>query len=420
MVMKRLARMGAVWSTALGLMACDVLVPGEPDAAHIFDAPIDGLTPAQTRLFVMGDEEFSRSFSFSEGLGPIFNAPSCDSCHPGEGPGHPEFGFFRFGRYDAEGRFDAMLNEGGPQLQDRAIPGYEPEVLPARDDIVFTRLLAPSITGLGLLESVDDATLLALADPEDEDGDGISGRIAWIEATDRLDAMAGLAERGGGTRIQRHDRGYIGRFGLKASSITLLHQTVTAYHQDMGLTSDFARVDPINVQVGDASADLVPDPELGSGTLTAVTHYLRTLRPPLRRNVDDPDVVAGEAIFETIACASCHVPSLTTGTSTIAALSEVAFAPYTDLLLHDMGPELDDGYTEGGAQSREWRTAPLWGLGLAADFQGGQGFYLHDGRARSVHEAIEHHGGEAAASRQRYRELSATERAQILAFLESL
>lgn len=402
------------------LMACDFFVPGEPDEDSIFDVPYPGLTKAQMRLFAEGDAHFEHRFSVSEGLGPIFNARSCDSCHPGEGPGHPEFSFLRFGRYDASGAFDPMLDAGGPQLQDRAIPGYEPEVLPPGDAIVSTRMLAPSVTGLGLLEAVDDATLIALADPDDEDGDGISGRINWIPADERLDAIAALAERAGGARIQNHDGYYIGRFGLKAAAISLLHQTVQAYHQDMGITSDFAMHDPINYQVGDSTGDRVPDPELPSSTLTAVTHYLRALRPPQRRNLDNPEVARGEAIFAQINCTACHLPTLKTGPSTIAALSEVEFHAYTDLLMHDMGPELDDGYTEGTATSREWRTAPLWGHGIARDFQGGRAYYLHDGRAGSVDEAVEFHGGEAAASREKFRALSEKQKRQIRAFVESL
>ena len=131
-------------------------------------------------------------------------------------------------------------------------------------------------------------------------------------------------------------------------------------------------------------------------------------------------MVAGEALFEQIGCAGCHLPTLTTGPSEIPQLDRVAFHPYTDLLLHDMGPELDDGYTEGRATTAEWRTTPLWGLGLSADFQGGQPFYLHDGRARTLEEAIGFHGGEGAASRAAFQALSPEDRARVLAFLESL
>ena len=147
---------------------------------------------------------------------------------------------------------------------------------------------------------------------------------------------------------------------------------------------------------------------------------MRTLKVPPRRNAGQPEVLAGEKLFIRIGCAKCHVPTLKTGLSDIAALSNQTFHPYTDLLLHDMGPELDDHYTEGSARTSEWRTAPLWGLGLAADAQGGQVFLLHDGRARSLEEAIKYHGGEAADSRAKFTEMPAQEQENLLSFLQSL
>lgn len=398
----------------VGFTACDVFTPSAPPDHALLDGPIEGLTPAQMALFLRGDGEFGRRFAFSEGLGPIFNAASCDTCHPGDGRAHPEFAFLRFGRIDSTGAFDPMLEFGGPQLQDRGVPGYPPEALPD-GDITTSIFLAPAMTGLGLLEAVEDDTLLALADPDDADGDGISGRIQWVPADERIQSIA--AE----IALTRHPNGYIGRFGRKASNISLLHQAVSAYHQDMGLTSDFATVDLINHAVGPAAADVGPDPEVSSDVLFAVTFYLRTLRPPARRDANSPDVLAGEQLFAQVGCDACHVPVLTTGPSAIAALSNTEAWAYTDLLLHDMGSELDDGYSEGVAGGSEWRTTPLWGLGLAASTTGGgRPFLLHDGRARSIPEAIELHGGEAASSRAAYRALTDNERRQLLAFLESL
>jgi len=240
---------------------------------------------------------------------------------------------------------------------------------------------------------VDDEDILALADPNDEDGDGISGRINFIDSTDFIRDIAEATERlPAGSRVQPIDGKYIGRFGKKALTVNLLHQTITAYHQDMGLTTDLIPDDLFNVQdAGISSEDDVPDPEVPSSVVSNVVFYLKTLRPPLPRNQDDPDVIAGRQIFTDIGCASCHVPTMKTGASSIPQLSEKEFHPYTDLLLHDMGPELDDGYTEGSAFTSEWRTAPLWGLGLAEEFQGGEAFYLHDGRATTLTEAIEYH-----------------------------
>ena len=154
--------------------------------------------------------------------------------------------------------------------------------------------------------------------------------------------------------------------------------------------------------------------------ITDVVFYLRTLKPPPRRDADDSEVAAGEAAFAQIGCARCHLPSLTTGASSIVPLNRVTFHPYTDLLLHDMGPELDDNYTEGQALTSEWRTAPLWGLGLAERSQGGDAFYLHDGRARSLVGAINLHGGEAAASRAAFQALPAATQSLVIRFLRSL
>jgi CxxC motif-containing protein (DUF1111 family) len=154
--------------------------------------------------------------------------------------------------------------------------------------------------------------------------------------------------------------------------------------------------------------------------VSSVVFYLKTLRAPPRRGKDDPEVIAGEAIFAELGCAKCHLPAMTTGPSRLAALNRVTFHPYSDLLLHDMGPDLDDGYTEGIALTSEWRTAPLWGIGLAEQAQGGQAFYLHDGRARTLEQAIDRHGGEGAASRARFRALPPNDAARLIRFLRSL
>jgi len=400
--------------------ACDALLPEAPDSDVVLEGPIDGLSPPQMAAFLAGDAEFSRRFGAADGLGPIFVASSCESCHVGDGKGHPAFNLTRFGRMTAGG-FDPMRGSGGPQVQNRAILNYIAEVVPPGVTGV-AQFTAPSVTGLGLLEAVDDSTLLRMADPDDADGDGISGRVQLIAADEfvaevvRLDL---LLEDGAPTRNLPINGRYIGRFGKKASAINLLHQTVTAYREDMGLTTDLIPDDPINPLVGNFAGDDVPDPEVPSSTVSNVVFYLKTLRPPPQRGADSPDVRAGETVFSQVQCSRCHVPALTTGASRIAPLDRVEFYPYTDLLLHDMGPELDDKYTEGIALTSEWRTAPLWGIGLAERAQGGLAFYLHDGRARSLREAIELHGGEAAASREAFRGLSAGDQELLLAFLRS-
>jgi len=399
---------------------CDALLPDAPDPGVVLEGPIEGLSPQQMASFLAGDVEFSRRFGTADGLGPIFVAASCESCHVGDGKGHPSFNLTRFGRTTAGG-FDQMRGAGGPQVQHRAILNYIAEVVPPGVTGV-AQFTAPSVTGLGLLEAVDDATLLALADSSDADGDGISGRVQLIAASEFIAELARLElvlEDGPPTRHLPIDGRYIGRFSKKASAINLLHQTVTAYREDMGLTTHLIPDDPINPQVGNFAGDDVPDPEITSSTVSNVVFYLKTLRPPPQRGADASDVRAGELVFAQARCSACHVPVLTTGPSRIAALDRVVFHPYTDLLLHDMGPELDDGYTEGHALTSEWRTAPLWGIGLAERAQGGSAFYLHDGRARTLREAIELHGGEAAASRAAFRQLTPAEQELLLAFLRS-
>jgi CxxC motif-containing protein (DUF1111 family) len=404
----------------LATAACDPLLPSAPPDEEVLAGPIAGLTQAQRARHLAGDAEFGRPFAAADGLGPIFVAASCESCHVGDGKGHPVFNLTRFGR-PAPGGFDPMRELGGPQVQHRAVPGYVAEVVPegATGVAVFT---PPSVTGLGLLEAVEDAALLALQDPGDADGDGISGRVQLIGPGDVAGGTAPLdafIARDPGARLAVAGS-YIGRFGKKAGTVNLLHQVVMAYRDDMGITSDLVPADPVNLQVGHLAADAVADPEVGSGIVSDVAFYIRTLRPPPRREADAADVQVGQAAFAEIGCAKCHLPSLTTGPSSIAPLDRVTFHPYTDLLLHDMGPELDDGYTEGRALTSEWRTAPLWGIGLAQQSQGGRAFYLHDGRAGTLRAAIELHGGEAAASRSAFQALAADVQDRVLRFLGSL
>jgi CxxC motif-containing protein (DUF1111 family) len=356
-----------------------------------------------------GDGSFARVFSPSEGLGPLFVAASCEGCHIGDGKGHAVTTLTRFGRF-RQGLFDPMLAQGGPQLQHRSVAGYDAERIPPGATGV-TRLMAPAVTGLGYIEAIPDQVLLDLADPFDADGDGISGTPNWIELPAWV--RPGPESRSEGGR-------YIGRFGKKAAARDLVHQTANAYLQDMGLTTSFLSRDLENVSVGEATGDTAPDPEIRSDEFSNVVFYLRTLKVPPRRNEDAPEVLAGERAFEQAGCASCHVPEMPTGPSAIAALDRTTFQPYSDFLLHDMGPGLDDGYTEGTARTFEWRTPPLWGIGLAADSQGGQARFLHDGRATSLQEAILLHGGEAAGSRARFTAMSEQEQAALIAFLDSL
>ncbi|MEK6687430.1 MAG: di-heme oxidoredictase family protein, partial [Gemmatimonadota bacterium] len=332
----------AVLVAALALAGCDTLATAGPPDDEALAGPIPGLSGPQLARHFAGDAEFGRVFSAGEGLGPIFVAASCESCHAGDGKGHPAFNLRRFGRTTANG-FDPMRSAGGPQIQNRAILRYITESVPgsATGMAVFT---APAVTGLGYLEAVDDQALLDIEDPNDLDGDGISGRVQLVDASDvvtEITRIEDVLDGNAAPRI-RVDGRYLGRFGKKASAISLLHQTVSAYREDMGITSDILPDDPVNRQVGGLAADDVPDPEVPSSSVQSVVFYLRTLKVPPRRNLSDPQVAEGEQLFRDIGCTKCHLASLTTGPSSLAALDRVTFHPYTDLLLHDMGPELDD------------------------------------------------------------------------------
>lgn len=382
------------------LHGCSDLEPAAPAEDSLLDGPVAGLTGAEHLRFLRGDVAFNDEvFHSGNGLGPVFVATRCGSCHPGDGPGHPFTTLTRFGQ-GAPGN-NTYLSEGGPQLQHRALPGIQPEVVP--NGAPSARFLPPLNTGLGFLDAVSDQDLMAWADEFDSNGDGISGRPNWVERKAysplRPDAM-------------EQNEQVIGRFGRKAAVYDLLQQTANAYNQDIGVVSTFEPIDPYTHEE--------QDPEVGNGTVQDVVFYLRTLKAPVQRDADDPEVLAGETVFNTIGCAQCHRAEMTTGTSPIAALSNLTFKPFTDLLLHDMGPGLDDGYTEGSAVSSEWRTPALWGLGLFPDSQGGSYFLLHDGRARSITEAIELHGGEADGSRIGFQALSAGDRDKLMRFLESL
>lgn len=404
----RLFSLGVAVGVFALTLACNKLLPGAlPDDA-LLDGPIGELTPQQNALFRAGDVAFNDEvFTPATGLGPYFVATSCGSCHAGDGKGHPFTTLTRFGQTDETGNH--FLDQGGPQLQNRAIQGHVPETLPAGAS--FSKFTPPANTGLGLLGALSDEQILANADPDDRDKDGISGVPNWIRPPDFFKAQW----------FHRPQNGKIvGRFGKKAAAVDLLHQTVNAYKQDIGITSNFDLEDPINYAVSGQAGDLVPDPEVPASTVNAVVFYLRTLKVPVQRRAADPAVQAGKATFLSIGCGKCHIPEWTTPRSDVAVLGNQTFAPYTDLLLHDMGAGLDDGYTEGTAKTAEWRTPPLWGLGLSANSQGGGLFLLHDGRARSVDEAIRLHGGEARDVRARYEQLTPAKRDELLNFLDSL
>lgn len=381
-------------------LSCSKVLPGAPEDDQILDGPVEGLTTEQKKMFLRGDVAFNDEvFTKESGLGPIFVATSCGTCHAGDGKGHPFSTLTRFGQSDTLG--NQFLHAGAPQLQHRGISGFQPETIPA--GATFSSFTPPANTGLGFLEAVPDATLLALADENDADGDGISGRPNWITVPSYSLFRPNTISRGGK---------YIGRLGKKAATYDLLQQTVNAYNQDMGINSTYEHFNTYNGQ--DA------DPEVTNQTVQDVVFYLQALKAPIQRTPNDAEVQAGRQLFLTANCGKCHTPQLQTGFFPIAALSNKTFAPYSDFLLHDMGPALNDGYTEGTALPAEWRTPPLWGLGLSKNSQGGSYFLLHDGRARSIEQAILLHGGEAQQSKMAFQNLSASDKARIIKFLESL
>ena len=381
-------------------VACEEFEPGAPEDASLLDGPVAGLNESENLRFLRGDIAYNDEvFTPEIGLGPLFVANSCGSCHLGDGKGHPFTTLTRFGQWDDTGNQYSEM--GGPQLQNRAIPGFKPEQLPA--GIGFSKLTPPANTGLGYLDAVADADILSWADPDDNDGDGISGVPNWIAMKEYLHPRPETVEVTGK---------YIGRFGKKGAAYDLHQQTAQAYNEDIGITSTYEAVD--------THSGLAVDPEITDQTIHDVVFYLKTLKAPIPRNTDRADVTEGKGLFNDLGCAKCHRPEMTTGPSPIAALDNKTFYPYTDLLLHDMGPDLDDGYTEGSAKTYEWRTPPLWGLGLSRFSQGGQYFLLHDGRARSIEEAILMHGGEAEQSKENFQSASDGDKQKLIAFLESL
>ena len=392
----------AICACALLAVGCGKLLTTEPAPGERFDQPVTGLDNGELGDFQDGQVQFRRAFAIAEGLGPIFNNVSCASCHSGDGRGRPENVLTRFSRGT-----DLALSEGGPQIQSRAIPGAEAEALPAGVDVSFR--LPPAVFGVGFIEAITESTILSYADPNDADQDGISGRPNWVVPPTYVPAT----EPGGGSSPR------IGRFGRKAQVSALMQQVVEAYHQDMGITSPQRASENVNpLAPSSPGVDGAGDPEVGGGEVNDVSQYLRMLAPPTPGEWTDARR-RGETLFANARCTACHLPTTQTGYHEIQAISGRNVAIYSDFLLHDMGDELADNRPDGDADGREWRTAPLWGLRIAREFLNGELFLLHDGRARTVDQAIRLHGGEAAAARDAFLAMPADDRAALLNFVES-
>ena len=457
---------GAALAICIALLAACGRGDDKVDLALVFDEALGGETTAfsdgrnafelsarnlgtiERRTFEVGDSFFTQNWVTApastearDGLGPTFNAQSCSSCHAHDGRARPP-------EHDDDPVRGLLLKLSVPgpdgpadepsyggQLQDRAINGvpaegrlvirYEevageyadgtpytlrkptyyildPAFGPIHPDVMTSPRIAPAVFGMGLLEAIPEERIMALADPDDEDGDGVSGRahIVW-------DARKGKSA--------------LGRFGWKAGQPTVEQQSATAFLNDIGITSSL--VPDENCPSGQTACREAPNggsPEVPDERLGKVAFYVQTLAVPAMRNVDDPTVRDGARLFVQAGCAACHTPRhVTSEDYRIEALSGQIIFPYTDLLLHDMGEGLADERPEGEASGREWRTPPLWGIGLVETVNG-HTMFLHDGRARNIEEALLWHGGEAQAARDLFIGMSAEEREALLTFLRAL
>ena len=416
-------------------------------SSHAFSIPAPNLSSSALAKHLEGDVEFEAVFVtapavVNPGLGPIYNNVSCINCHSRDGRGRPpdpDEGLvsllFRLSLPKAEDSIDGKppipVPGFGTQLNNRSIVDADPEgkvkieytdqtlttadgtrvhlrypnytitetYQPLPENVEVSPRVAPAVFGLGLLEAIPEETILAYADEADVDGDGISGKPNYV-----WDVVK--------------KRYALGRFGWKANQPTLIQQVAAAYHDDMGVTTSLFSTE--NSAGQSQLTEHGATPEVSDEILDVVTFYVQTLAVPARRNVDDSQIKQGEQLFAKAQCASCHVPTLRTGVlAGVPSVSNQTIHPYTDLLLHDMGPDLADNRPDFRANGREWRTPPLWGIGLVRRVNGHTNF-LHDGRARDLMEAILWHGGEAEASRQAVEQMSKAERDALIAFLESL
>jgi CxxC motif-containing protein (DUF1111 family) len=360
--------------------------------------PLPGLTAEERARFEEGRRLFEFEFTPRDGLGPVFNARSCAACHHipmvgGHGPG-----------YRSNIRYLDGQGTQGQLFHDKAIGGMPVPALP--DGAVISKRKPPSLLGLGLVEAVPDEAILAHADSEDRDGDGISGRPA----------------------IGKDGR--LMRFGSQAHVGSLVEFVADALRQELGLTSPVPGFEeepvPLPFPVP-PRLRRVPSPNVTLETVQKLVDFVALLAPPPRGTSEfgQAQSARGENLFRELACAACHVPSFRTGAQPVSrpgllqpssarALLKRDISPYSDFLLHDMGPALDDKVSLGVARTTEYRTPPLWGLRFR------QHLLLHDGRANNIEQAIVFHDGEGAASRKRYLQLPPEERRALIEFLKTL
>ncbi|MDE0767269.1 MAG: hypothetical protein OSB19_02665 [Opitutaceae bacterium] len=447
-----------IW--VLLVLSCSSLVadPNLPGGAttsferlrEAFTQPASNLNPRSFAQFFSGDTIFNTNWvnaasvvNGRDGLGPLFNTRSCSACHFKDGRGRPpEKGEISNGLLI---RISLPKNDRnaaprahpvyGNQLSVRALPGLLPEATieisykeivgkyPDENEfriqqpeytiddwgygtpdasLLMSPRVAPSVFGLGLLDAIPDEIILAQADPNDQNGDGISGRPNWVKSPSRGDRQ-------------------LGKYGWKANKATIEDQTAGAFQGDLGITSAlFPEENHSLTQVDALAFPSGGSPELNARDLEDIVFYLKTLAPPASRFKDDNAYENGRRLFVQSQCSSCHTPEFTTGIQTeIPALANQRIYPYTDLLLHDMGEQLADNRPDFEAKGNEWRTPPLWGLGMIQKVNG-HSRLLHDGRARNVEEAILWHGGEAESSKRVFMHLSAAQRKILIDFVEAL
>jgi len=411
--------------------------------SQAFGSMFPRLTGYDVHVHTLGDLVFNQSFVTApalihSGLGPIYNSTACTNCHHNDGIGLPTAGelqsslLLRISLPGTDSHGGSIPVPGyGLQLQDKAVYGKAPECkininyayqtyyfddgtsyelrtptytlsnlyTPITGTYMLSPRLAPPMFGLGLLEGVPESEILEYADPNDANGNGIKGRANYV-----WDAATQSKQ--------------LGRFGWKANTASILTQVATAFNQDMGITTSLL---PVENSFGQPQYDgLKDDPELPDSLLNAVKFYAQTLAVPARRNTTNAIVKRGEQLFILAKCADCHRQTLTTAANmAFPAISNQVIHPYTDMLVHDMGPGLADNRPDYNAGPQDWRTAALWGLGLFTTVNS-PGYYLHDGRARTITEAIMWHGGEAAPSQAYFSHLSTADRTAVLAFLNSL
>jgi CxxC motif-containing protein (DUF1111 family) len=356
--------------------------------------PLPGLTPSERARFDKGREVFERKFTPETGLGPLFNADACGECH--EAPvvgGSGDEVEVHVAVLRPDGFCDPVADKGGPVIQQHVTPALkaaldiDQEPVPPEVTVQAHRS-TPDLLGFGLLDAVPEREILSRADPNDRNHDGISGRP------------------------NRFVDGRLGRFGRKGFVPTLREFNQGAFVIEQGITDPAVPTEEsIGGQPIPQGVDPVPEPEINEQDMNLTDDFVRLLAPP-RRLPLDRDGERGRLIFGTIGCAACHVPSLTTGDHPVRALRYKHVDAYTDLLLHDMGAERAD-ICLGLASPSEFRTEPLMGLRLMETF-------LHDGKAKSIEEAIELHSGEAAAAKRHFTRLSSHERDALLRFLKSL